>query len=70
MSLQVKYFGVIYSIIEVLSRQRCRVLRKGKVRGDKEDHHSSFEHNPESNTKRPLFASKKTKSVFESMVTL
>ena len=28
-------------------RKRCRVLRKGRVRGDKEDfkHHSSFKHN-------------------------
>ena len=43
---------VVFATIEVLSRQRYRVLWKGIVREDKEDPHSSLGHKPESTRDR------------------
>ena len=40
--------SIFVVFVEVLIKQRYRASRKGRVRGDKEDTHSSLEHNPES----------------------
>ena len=45
MSLQ---FSIFVALTDTLIRQRFRVLRKRRVRRDKENHNISLEYNPES----------------------
>ena len=52
-------------------RQRCRVLSKGRVRGDKEDfkHHLSFDHhNPEVPGKDRYPPQRKRRAFYEPLV--
>ena len=46
MSLQ---FSIFVALTDILIRQRLRVLRKRRVRRDKENHNINLEYNSESN---------------------